>query len=60
MQFSILLMIYFDLGGKVFYLMWNLNVELLEDRILGNLMIRKEDDRPFLMNTLAKLVGTCG
>jgi len=42
------MLIDFDWGGKegeVSYPMLNLNAELLEDRVSGDLKITKEDDR---------------
>jgi serine/threonine protein kinase len=52
------MLIDFDWGGKegeVFYPTSNLNDELLQGRVSGDLRITKEDDRRVLTNTLARL-----
>jgi serine/threonine protein kinase len=54
------MLIDFDWGGKegeVSYPTLNLNGELLQGRVSGDLRITKEDDRRVLRNTLAKFVN---
>jgi tRNA A-37 threonylcarbamoyl transferase component Bud32 len=54
------MLIDFDWGGKegeVSYPSFDLNTELLEDRMSDDLRITKEDDRRVLKNTLAKLMA---
>jgi len=57
------MLIDFDWGGKeglVSYPTPNLNPELLQGRVSGDLRIMKEDDRRVLKNTLAKLMAIDG
>ena len=57
------MLIDFDWGGKegdVSYPTLNLNAELLQGRVSGDLRITKEDDRRVLKNTLAKLMAIHG
>jgi len=57
------MLIDFDWGGKegeVSYPTSNLNAELLQGRVSGDLRVTKEDDRRVLKNTLAKLMAIHG
>jgi len=57
------MLIDFDWGGKeghVSYPTPNLNPELLQGRVSGDLRIMKEDDRRVLKNTLARLMAIDG
>ncbi|KIM81444.1 hypothetical protein PILCRDRAFT_787677 [Piloderma croceum F 1598] len=54
------MLIDFDWGGKegeVSYPTSNLNAELLQGRVSGDLRIMKEDDKRVLKNTLARLIA---
>ena len=58
-----MMLVDFDWGGKegdVSYPTLNLNAELLEGRVTGDLCIMKEDDRQVLKNTLARLMAIDG
>ena len=58
-----MMLVDFDWGGKegdVSYPTLNLNAELLEARVAGDLCIMKEDNREVLKNTLARLMAIDG
>ena len=58
-----MMLVDFDWGGKegdVSYPTLNLNAELLEGRVTGDLCIMKEDNRQVLKNTLARLMAIDG
>lgn len=58
-----MMLVDFNWGGKegdVSYPMLNLNAELLEGRVAGDLCIMKEDNRQVLKNTLARLMAIDG